>query len=235
MDRAQIKRALQTVYAIVTSHGIMNHMREYDRRRLPQRIEESDTLRFDFSIDPTKSSYDVTNCSFSINFYYSAGDDFDLDGAIARKYNRHATLSYCSGEVNLKNVETRENFIKKMTMILEMIEATTPPTLTLIVKSAADVADAKAREHEQLVGERIFTAIGWDGVRGIRKGKNPRVVRLPENFADLYGAIPDVGTYRYVHVRRRLRRGVVREKADYIFKVMAHDGATRTIAIYRTA
>lgn len=235
MDKTQLKHALETAYAIVTSHGIMNHMREYDRKRLPQRIEENDTeLRFEFSIDPTRSSYDVGNCNFAINFYYRAGDDFDLEGAIARKYSRRVTLSYGSGEVNLKNVEIRENFIKALTMILEMIEASTPPALTLVVKSAAEVADAKARQQEQLVGERIFLAIGWEGVRGIRKGKNPRVVRLPDNFADLYGAMPDAGTYRYVHVRR-MRRGIVKEKADYLFRVVAPATTTRTVVIYRTA
>lgn len=211
-------------------------MREHDRRYMPRTIEDSQTdLRFDFCIDPKKSSYNSDNCHCSIYISYRSGDDYDYEGGINRKYTRKVAISYGQGEVTLQTLEVRENFIKTLAMIVEMIETVTPPFIIATVKTAAEIADNKARQEEQAMGSKIFASVGWDAIKGIRKGKNPRVVRLPDNFVESFGSMPSEGTYRYVQIRRTLRRGVVREKADYLFKVTATDANSRIVSIYRTA
>jgi len=237
MDRTALTQALETAKSIITSHGIMKYMRDYDRRYMPREINDSMTdLRYEFCLDPSKSTYSSDNCSCAINVYYRAGDDYDHEGGINRQYKRKVTLTYGSGEVTLENLSPRENFIKTLTMVIEMLESAIPSTITLSVKSATEVAERKAREAEQLMGEKIYTVIGWEGLRGIRTGKKPRVMRLPDNFVEMYGSLPDTGTYRYEYVRRRLRRGVIREKYNYIIKVVSSDNNnSRSLMIFRTA
>ena len=234
MDLTRLKESLRTAKAIVSTHGIMKYMRDYDRRILEREVDDSThALRYEFSMDPTKVSYSSENFSVAINIDYDPSEDYDHEGAIHRKYTRKVSLSYGHSEMKLSMLPIRENFIKTLAMVGELLESVLPSSIVVVVRTAEEVADRKARREEQQVGQNIHQEIGWPALKGLRKGGKCRLVRLPDSYMEKYGASPQPGSYRYEQVRRSTRRGVIREKATYLFRVYAFEGATN-IKIFRT-
>lgn len=220
MDMTPLTNVLRSAKALVGSHGIMKYMRDYERRIFDREIDETTySLRYEFCVDPQKSVYSSDNVSCSLNIYYDPGTDYDHEGGINRRFTRRVTMSYNSCEMTLSTLPVRENFIKALAMIAEMLETIMPPDIVIVVRTAEEVADRKALREEQQVAENVFREIGWDAIKGLRKGGRSRVVRLPSSYSEKHGAMPLSGAYRYEQVRRTTRRGHVREKANYLFKV----------------
>lgn len=236
MDTTPLKTALNTAKTLVGAHGFMNYMREYDRRRFDHEIDDSThALRYEFCMDPNKSSYSPDNFSCALNISYDPGADYDHEGGINRRYARKITLSYGHCELTLKTLPSREDFIKALSMVAEMMETVLPNDIVLVVQTAEEVADCKAIRQEQQVADNVFHEIGWQSVKGLRKGGKPRVVRLANTYLEKHGSMPESGTYRYEQVRRSTRRGVVREKANYIFKVFKTFSNEVNVKIFRVA
>lgn len=236
MDTTPLKTALQTAKALVGAHGFMNYMREYDRRRFDQEIDDGAlALRYEFCMDPNKSSYNPENFSCALNIYYDPGTDYDHEGGINRRYARKITLSYGHCELTLKTLPPREDFIKALSMVAEMMETALPNDIVLVVQSAEEVADRKAIREEQRVADNVFREIGWESLKGLRKGGRARVVRLANSYLEKHGGMPESGAYRYEQVRRTNRRGQVREKANYIFKVFKTFTNEVNVKIFRVA
>jgi hypothetical protein len=78
-------------------------------------------------------------------------------------------MSYGSCETTLQTMPVRENFIKALSLVIEMMETVLPQDIVLVVQTAEEVADRKALREEQRVAESIYREVGWD--TGIADGR----------------------------------------------------------------
>jgi len=225
MDRTQLKQVLETVVAVVTSHGIMSNMSPWNRERIPVNFDNSDGVGFDFNLDPTRSAWDSNNFSCSLKFTYVTDSPRNVDGGTYRDYRRRISFGTSGTDVDLSLMKTRENLMNSLIMVAEMLESLTPQRITLTVESPEEAASRRQKEHEQVVGGQIFAELEKSSLRNLRKGGKPRLVRFEKSTGQ------PVGSYRYEHVRRYNRRGYAVDKVNYRFIVVSDS----LVKVYRTA
>lgn len=235
MDRTQIIQAIQLARSVITTHGIMSQMSEYNKNRLfrdSSSPDEAEVIRCEFTLDPTRSTWDSNNCSCTINFSYIAATTREVDGGTYRDYVRRISFSTQGSDLDFAAFKSRENLISALNMIAEMLISLTPEQIVVTVETPEDGAIRRQKEHEQSVGSQIFHSLEKVATKNLRKGGKARLTRIPDSYLINYAKLPEAGSYRYIHVRRYNRRGTPVEKVSYRFVVPSHDNSC--VRIYRT-
>lgn len=238
MDNASISEALERARIIISSHGMMAHMPSYYRSILAQSVGSlhgTTCLQYEFLLDPKKSSYNDENHSCVLIVRYDGDNTVERDGGVYRDLVLKVSIRNASSIVTTASAPARENMLNSMLMLCEMIESALPSELTLTVKSPEVLTEERKVAHEQLVSSRIEYAVGKESLKNLRVGGRPRVVRIPDSYAEMHGSMPEPGRYRYDQVRRSDRRGRVKDRAEFLFVVSTTlDGAT-LLKAFRTS
>lgn len=236
MDRIPLKEALEKAQLVVASHGMMNYMPQYSKNSLSNSVEGIDRLTYEYLLHPSKSSYNNDNFSCTLCIAYNCERDEERAGGIYRDYNSRVSIRMGTGDMTLAGIKIRENMIASLTMLMEMIEIAIPKRLTVTVMSPEDLREKRQREHEQTIASKIFSVVGKSAVKNLRVGGRPRTIRLPDNYAETNGSMPDVGRYRFDQIRYVNRHGQIKDRATFIFSVSkSYDGSYTMLKIWRTA
>lgn len=220
MDRTQIKEALEKARLVIASHGMVAHMPTYFKSSLMNPVTDStDRLSYEFYLDPRKSAYSSDNYNCALNVFYSSAGDVERGGGIYSDNKLKVTIRIGSAEVYTNQLTARENMVASLAMLAQMIEATLPDAITTTVMTPEALKEKRQIAHEQTVAEKIFGIIGKDAVKNLRTGGKSRLIRIPEKYAETWGAMPEPGRYRFDQVRYVNRRGHVKDRAGYIFVV----------------
>ena len=228
MDRSQIIEAFRTTKAIVMSHGIFEHMTDYNRKALASEVPSSAThLRFDFHLNPKESIWSTKNpgCGFTVS--YSCDHDAKYlapNGDSVADNKRSITCRLSGDDMPLEIMRKREALIEQFMMLCSMLESVLPAKIVTVVESASELTERVKREAEQKIGHAIHSALGAPAFKGLRKGGKHRVVRIPSEYLAANESFPAPGSYRYTHVRRYNSRGTAVEKVKYMIKVFSADG-----------
>lgn len=220
MNRTQIKEALEKARLVIASHGMVAHMPSYFKSSLMNPVSDStDRLSYEFYLDPNKSGYSSDNYNCALNILYYSASDVERDGGIYRDSKLRVTIRIGSAEVYVQQLTARENMVASLAMLAQMIEATLPQSITTTVVSPEALKERRQLEHEQNIAEKIFRITGKDAVNNLRTGGKSRLIRIPEKYAEIHGAMPDPGRYRFDQVRYINRRGQIKDRAGYVFVV----------------
>lgn len=220
MNRTQIKEALEKARLVIASHGMVAHMPTYFKSSLMNPVSDyADSLSYEFYLDPNKSGYASDNYSCALNVFYRSAADVERDGGIYRDSKLRVTIRIGSADVTVHQLTARENMVASLGMLAQMIEATIPKTLTTTVMTPEALKEKRQIEHEQKVAAKIFEIIGKDAVKNLRTGGKSRLIRIPEKYAETWGAMPEPGRYRFDQVRYTNRRGQIKDRAGYVFVV----------------
>lgn len=240
MDPTPRIEALRTAKMIIASHGIVAYMNKYNQDVLARDVQENTIgLRYDFHIDPSKNSWSEANPSCSLNISYSSdpkGSRIDETGAMVVDNTLRITLSTSAGEMDPVMFRRREGMLSMLGMLCEMLQEVLPQKLTLVMETPQVVADNARKSFEQQVGQQIFTNLGPDAFKGLRRDGVGRSFRLTPAYSSPDGKYPETGTYRFRHVRVTDRRGHARDVAYYSIKAFGSDGTVPpTISIRRVS
>ena len=236
MDRTKIVDALRNAQAAVVSHGIINRIPErYKSAMLAALNEYSDSLQYEFYLDPKKSSWDTDNFSCSLVIAYLSEKDYEHDGGIYRKYSRRITIRHGSSDVDTSSYKKREDFVASLLMLAEMIEVIIPESIRVTVETPAEVLKRKRREFEQEVGGRIYSILDKKDLKHLRKGGNSRTVRLPESYTGYYGSPPAPGSYAYKLMHNKDGFGKFKERGSYLFRVQTNNNNESYVKIFKTS
>jgi hypothetical protein len=235
MDRTKIVNALRHAQTAVISHGIINRVPErYKSAMLAALNEYSDSLQYEFYLDPKKSAWDSDNFSCSLVIAYLSDKDYEHDGGIYREYVRRISIRHGASDVDAASYKKREDFIASLLMLVEMLEAITPENIRVTVETPDEVSKRKRRELEQKIGEQIHFVLEKKNLKNLRRGGNSRTIRFPESlYKTNYGALPTAGTYAYKHPLRKDRNGRVTNFGNYIFRVMEMDDGAHYLKIFK--
>ena len=226
MDTTPIAEALKVSLAIISSHGITAHMS--NRSTLSRQIDSTTkNVRFDFSLDPSRSPWADGNSSCSLIVGYNGGANYaGVDGGTYNDFKRSIKISYSSDELRPATARLRENMMNSLLMVCEMLEASLPKSFTITMVTPAEALDRAARASEQEIAKKIFDVVGSDAVKNLRKGGKGRIVRVPEAYVQNHGDLPPSGDYRLNRPISYDRRGYVRQSFDYVVKVSTSDGSS---------
>jgi len=219
MDRTPITAALVTAKTIVMSHGISGYLPPHMKTVGARPVEPTDNgFRLDYVLDPIKSMWkDNPGCSIYVGYSQTQGQRTAEDGSLVQDHHLSVTVRASADDMTIKRMKEREVMISNLMMLCEMLEATLPQTVTVVVMTQEKFKDKTQRELEQATGALIHDALGLNAFKGLRKGGRSRFFLNPSGFAS--------GTYNYAHVRRRNSRGYPIETAKYVISVQ---GATLT-------
>lgn len=236
MDRTPLKEALKKAQLIVAAHGMVRYMPQYSKNSLSNLVDDADRLTYEFLLHPQKSSYNNDNFSCTLCIVYNCERDDEREGGIYRDYNRRVSIRTGTSDMTLAGIKIRENMIASLTMLVEMIETVIPQRLTVTVMSPEDLREKRQREHEQSIASKIFNVVGKDAVKNLRVEGRPRITRLPDNYAEVNGSMPDIGRYRFEQIRYVNRHGQIKDRAGFIFSVnKSHDGSYTMLKIWRVS
>jgi hypothetical protein len=232
-----LKEALQKAKLFVASHGLVNHMTAYSKSALGYELSNDETcLSFDYALDPNKSLYSSDNFCCTLNIcYWSPRGPIERDGGVYSDYHLKITIRMNSFELTLEKINSRENMISSISMLAGMIESTIPKTITITVTTHEELCEKRQIAHEQFVASRLYEVIGKELVRNLRVGGNPKILRIPDKFVEIYGKMPDLGLYHYDQIRYRNRRGQIKARAGFILTVNKNSDDSYFIVAKRTS
>jgi hypothetical protein len=238
MDTMPRIQALQTAKVLIGSHGLVAHMNKYNRDVLARELrDDTIALRCEFHLDPARNGWADNNPSASLSIMYASdprGSRIDETGAMVVDNFLQITISASSGDMQLDIFRRRENMLSMVGMLCEMLQQTLPQKLTLVMETPELVAANARKSFEQQVGQQIFTNIGVDAFKGLRRDGASRSHRLTSTYTSPDGKYPETGTYRFRHVRVADRRGHARDVAYYSIRVFGSDGTVPpTVSIRR--
>jgi hypothetical protein len=233
MDTSARISALQLAKTIIASHGLTAHMNKYSRDVLARSIDPSSTgIRYDFHLDPERTAWSTQNPSCSLSVAYSHDQNstrVDEQGNSVIDNDLRIGVSADTSNMDLRTFRQRESMMSMLSMLCELLESTLPQKITLVVSTAAEIAEKKQRGFEQTIGHAIVANIGVSNLKGLRAGGNPRTYRLSESYLSLDGKYPAAGTYRYDLVRSYARNGSPKEVVHYVIRVIGSEGTLVTI------
>lgn len=237
MNTAPRTEALRTAKALIGAHGLVAHMNKYNRDNLSREVLHDTTgLRYEFLLDPNRNSWAAANPSCTVSVQYTsdpAGGRVDASGGMVVDYALRITVSASATDMDVETFRQRESMMSMLGMLCEMLHASLPETMTLVMETAEELADKKQRSKEQLIGQEIFSNIGSAVLKGLRKGGAARTFRLTEQYHSTAGEYPAQGTYRFRHVRLVDRRGRPKDIAFYTFRVLSGDGTVPPVVAVR--
>jgi hypothetical protein len=236
MDRTPIKEALEKARLIIASHGMISHMPSYIKSSLANPLNHLiEKISYEFYLDPLQPGYSMNNYNCALNVCYIPNNDEERDGGIYKDFNVRVSIRIGSADLRLQEILARENMISSLTLLGSMIESSIPKKITLMVMSPEDLKEKRKRTFEQQVAEQIFTVLGKESVRNLRKGGKPRHSRIPEKYSEVYGSMPEPGRYRYSQIRAHDRHGHVKNRVEFVFIVNKSFNDFYTLKAYRVA
>lgn len=241
MDTAPRIEALRTAKMLIASHGLVAHMNKYNRDSLARDMQDdADGLRYDFHLDPTKTSWSDSNPSCSLLVRYTVdpkGNRIDETGAMVLDNTLRVAISASANDMDVETFRRRESMLTMLGMLCDMLSEVLPSKLTLIMQTPQVVVDNARKAFEQQVGQQIFKDLGGSAFKGLRcDSAGGRTIRLTSAYASPDGKYPESGTYRFRHVRTMDRRGNARDVAYYSIRVFGNDGTVPpTVSIRRVS
>lgn len=239
MDATPRREALRTAKAIIASHGMVAHMNKYNLDALSREVTDGSTgMRYDFSLDPSRSAWHESNPSVTLGVVYNAdpkGAQLNSEGAMVLDNYLRIVVGTSSGDMDLETLKRREGMITMLAMLAEMLTTTLPQKITLTMETPAQVAERTQRQAEQIVGNQIYDNLGEAAFKGLRAGGSYRSFRLTSAYVSADGKYPEPGTYRFRHARRIDRKGHPKEVIHYSIRVFGGgDGSLPpTVAVRR--
>lgn len=223
MDYTDRMRALTMAKTLISSHGLTTHMSKHSRDMLAREVrQDSAGFRYEFLIDPTRDSWAASNpgCSLAVTYDPDPkGSRFDEAGAMVIDHTLRIGVSMSGNDMTVEVMRKREQMVVLVGMLCDMLVASLPKTVTILMETPEQVIDARRRAEEQVIGEQIMKNVGVGVLKGLRRGGTPRHVRLTEAYMSKDGDYPKTGTYRYRFVRSTDGRGRPREVVHYLMKV----------------
>jgi len=238
MDSVTVRSALEKAKLIVLNHGMVAHMSPYNKGNLERGTvaDDDDSLSFEFVLDPSKSSWDDSNCRLTLTVQYRSSGDVMLNGDRVRHSARHIRFHWNSGMGTVELLTSRESMISNLMLLNELLVVALPEKVSRVVQTAAQIEAEKKAELDRLTAHHIAHHIGKDAMRGLRTGGRSRTVYITPEYLQNSPSVreyPAVGTYVYEQIRRTDRRGRVKESVRYSFRVMHPAGVTAPAVLVR--
>lgn len=238
MDNTTRTQALTIAKALISSHGLSNHMNKYNREAISREIRDDTTgLRYDFHLDPFADSWSSTNPSCSLSVVYELdpkGSRIADDGSVVVDSTLRVGVTLSGSEMSVETLRRREGMVTLLGMLCELLTASLPSKVTSLLETREQAIERRKLASEQLIGDQIMKNIGHAALKGLRRGGTPRRVRLTEAYTSKTGDYPEAGTYRYRYVRSVDNRGRPREMVHYLMKVhVAANGEPPGVTIQR--
>lgn len=238
MESVTVRSALEKAKLIVLNHGMVAHMSPYSKGNLERGTvtDDDDSLSFEFVLDPSKSSWDDSNCRLTLTVQYRSSGDVMLNGDRVRHSARHIRFHWNSGMGTLELLTSRESMISNLMLLNELLVVALPENVSRVVQTAAQIEAEKKADLDRLTAHHIAQHIGKEAMRGLRSGGRTRSTYMTEQYLQSNppgGTYPAAGTYAYEQIRRTDRRGRVKESVRYSFRVMHLAGGTAPVVVVR--
>lgn len=213
MANPEITAAMRLANSIIATHGMVNHLRDYDRAHALKTPEPGDhRRRYEFVLYPEKSPWSTGNfmCSLTVS-YYQEDDREGPDGSLRREFRRGLALSHGAMDMELDELHTREKLIQGLAMLGELLTATLPKSIDTVVATPEQRAAKKEDARRTIICSNLIEAIGFSALKGLRTNGKSKFFAMPDGLK----TPPEDGEYRWTHVRRRTRRGLALDSVTY--------------------